>query len=75
MSVVIAGLIWLSALLIGCTAPLPAAAPTDAQPAGLPTAVVEPTSARVPLVVFAAGSLIAPFDALETAFEAAVSAD
>jgi len=70
MSVVIAGLIWLSALLIGCTAPLPAAAPTDAQPAGLPTAVVEPTSARVPLVVFGAGSLIAPFDALETAFEA-----
>lgn len=65
-----------AALLIGCGAPAPTAAPV--LPAEPPTAIVETTttsasistSSRVPLVVFAAGSLIAPFDALEAAFEA-----
>ncbi len=75
----------ITALLIGCGAPLPAPAPTAAPitatpvlPAEFPNATVETaappasTSSRVPLVVFAAGSLIAPFDALEAAFEAQV---
>lgn len=68
-------------------APAPTAAPvtaTSVPPAEPPTATVEAaatsalastsvsTSSRVPLVVFAAGSLIAPFDALEAAFEAQV---
>ena len=64
-------LIVAAALLIGCAASLPA--PT--LPAETPSAASEPsatltsTSSRVPLVVFGAGSLIAPFDALEAAFE------
>lgn len=59
----------LAALLIGCGAPLPAPAPVAAPPAEA-AAPSTPASARVPLVVFGAGSLIAPFDALEAAFEA-----
>lgn len=55
-----------AALLLGCGAPLPAPAP--AEPAA--TSASTSTSPRVPLVVFAAGSLIVPFDALEAAFEA-----
>ena len=64
-------------------APAPTAGPltaTPAVPAEPPTATVDSaaapastsalTSSHVPLVVFAAGSLIGPFDALETAFEA-----
>ena len=71
----------LAALLIGCGAPVPTPAPvtaTSVPPAEPPTATVEAattsasalTSSRVPLVVFGAGSLIVPFDALEAAFEA-----
>ena len=63
--------------------PAPTAGPLTATPilpAEPPTATVDfaaasastsaSTSSRVPLVVFAAGSLIGPFDALEAAFEA-----
>lgn len=59
-------LMTIAALLIGCAGPLPPSVPTAASPASTSTL----TSAHVPLVVFAAGSLIAPFDALEAAFEA-----
>ncbi len=56
----------LAALLFGCTA-LPATPPAaPSAPAVTPAA----PAARVPLIVFAAGSLIVPFDALEAAFEA-----
>lgn len=39
------------------------------QPAPQATNTAAPVRERVPLVVFAAGSLIIPFDALEKAFE------
>lgn len=51
-------------LVIGCETSAPPPAPSAAP------ATVTSTSSRIPLVVFAAGSLIAPFDALEAAFEA-----
>ncbi len=51
-------------LVIGCETSAPPPAPSAAP------ATVTSTSSRTPLVVFAAGSLIAPFDALEAAFEA-----
>lgn len=55
--------LFLIALLIGCARSVtPVLEPT---PAGEGV----PPAQRVPLVVFAAGSLIVPFDALETAFE------
>ena len=73
----------LAVLLVGCGMPLAAPAPTAGLltatpmlPAEPPTATVDFAAApaspsrRIPLVVFAAGSLIGPFDALETAFEA-----
>ncbi len=52
--------ICLTATLIGCG---------RATPAATPGSEVERSTPRTPLVVFAAGSLISPFDALETAFE------
>ncbi len=55
-----------ASLLIGCGAPVPAPAPAAAPL----TTISAPPAARVPLVVFGAGSLIVPFDALEAAFEA-----
>jgi molybdate/tungstate transport system substrate-binding protein len=74
------GVMILAALLAGCgwqtAVPTPAGAPaaTAAPPTDPPTPIYVPTSApaadRTPLVVFGAGSLIVPFDALETAFEA-----
>jgi molybdate/tungstate transport system substrate-binding protein len=58
----------LAALLTGCArSATPLSEPT--QPAPTPTDTAVPSVQRVPLVVFAAGSLIIPFDALETAFE------
>jgi molybdate/tungstate transport system substrate-binding protein len=72
-----------AALLVGCGAAWPVPAPTAAPvtatpilPTEPPTATVDTaatpalTSSRIPLVVFGAGSLIVPFDALEAAFEA-----
>ncbi|MBN1642050.1 MAG: tungstate ABC transporter substrate-binding protein WtpA [Anaerolineae bacterium] len=44
--------------------------PARAQPVPTPTEAIAPQVERVPLVVFAAGSLIVPFAALESAFEA-----
>ncbi|MCX6028789.1 MAG: tungstate ABC transporter substrate-binding protein WtpA [Chloroflexi bacterium] len=62
-------LMLLAGLLIGCGAPMPVPAPTaTVETAAASTSTL--TSSRVPLVVFAAGSLIVPFDALEAAFEA-----
>ncbi len=68
-------LMMLAALLAGCMAPPPTTPVLSAEP---PTVTTEATaistsastSFRVPLVVFGAGSLIVPFDALEAAFEA-----
>lgn len=68
-------LIILAALLAGCMAPPTATPVLSAEP---PTVTTEATAistsaltlSRVPLSVFGAGSLIAPFDALEAAFEA-----
>jgi molybdate/tungstate transport system substrate-binding protein len=48
--------------------PVPLAAATGAVSASTSTSAS--TSSRIPLAVFGAGSLIVPFDALETAFEA-----
>jgi molybdate/tungstate transport system substrate-binding protein len=63
-------------LVAGCARPAtPLLEPTQPAPTPTGTAVPEPTDTaapavqRVPLVVFAAGSLIIPFDALEAAFE------
>jgi molybdate/tungstate transport system substrate-binding protein len=54
----------LALVLIGCrAAPAPSGTPPVAE------TVPAASAARTPLVVFAAGSLIVPFDALETAFE------
>jgi molybdate/tungstate transport system substrate-binding protein len=77
-------LLFAAVLLIGCVAPAPEAPPPTVPP--LPTAgataastststsastsTSTSASSRVPLVVFGAGSLIVPFDALEAAFEA-----
>ncbi len=69
-------LIVAAALLIGCAASPPALTlPADtssaaAEPSTTSTSTLTSASTRVPLVVFGAGSLIAPFDALEAAFEA-----
>lgn len=64
-------LIILVTLLAGCVASLQTPAPTAAPTAiAEATSTLDSTSSRVPLVVFAAGSLIVPFDALEAAFEA-----
>jgi molybdate/tungstate transport system substrate-binding protein len=75
-------LVMLAAMLVGCGAPWAVPAPASAPPAATtapttelsPTATAAPTSTpaagRTPLVVFGAGSLIVPFDALEAAFEA-----
>ena len=76
-------LVILAALLVGCGAPLPVPAPTaglsQPRPYSLPNrrprqlTLRQPRPQprrRVPLVVFGAGSLIVPFDALEAAFEA-----
>ncbi|MBN1579752.1 MAG: tungstate ABC transporter substrate-binding protein WtpA [Anaerolineae bacterium] len=67
--------LYLVLVLAGCsgqTAPA-AVEPTRPVPAqtvaAAPTNVAPTASSRVPLVVFAAGSLIIPFDALEKAFE------
>lgn len=59
-------------LLVGCTAALPAPGKALEPPeAGAPAASAPASgAARVPLIVFGAGSLIVPFDALEAAFEA-----
>ena len=54
---------WMAA----CT-PRPPSIPVSETPA--PAEVLPTSAARTPLVVFAAGSLIIPFDALEDAFEA-----
>jgi molybdate/tungstate transport system substrate-binding protein len=54
----------LALVLIGCRAAL---APSGTPPVA--ETVPAASAARTPLVVFAAGSLIVPFDALETAFE------
>jgi len=71
-----------AALLAGCGGPQAVPAPASAPPAATtapsterpPTPTSAPTSrpaaSRTPLVVFGAGSLIVPFDALEAAFEA-----
>lgn len=70
-------LIVAAALLIGCVASLPAETPSAAAKPASPSTLTSAStststsaSPRVPLVVFGAGSLIAPFDALEAAFEA-----
>jgi molybdate/tungstate transport system substrate-binding protein len=64
----------MTVLLIDCGAPIPpAASPADkpAAPVEAPATPASPsTLSRVPLVVFGAGSLIVPFDALEAVFEA-----
>jgi molybdate/tungstate transport system substrate-binding protein len=60
----------LATLVTGCArSATPRSEPT--QPALTATDTAVPSTQRVPLVVFAAGSLIIPFDALETAFEQA----
>lgn len=60
------------ALLGGCGSPAPVPAPRLEPPTATVDTPAIPalTSSRVPLVVFGAGSLIVPFDALEAAFEA-----
>jgi molybdate/tungstate transport system substrate-binding protein len=75
-------LLMIAAMLAGCGAATAVPSPTSAPPATAaappsdppPTPPYAPTSApaagRTPLVVFGAGSLIVPFDALEAAFEA-----
>ncbi len=70
MQIRIAALIVTLSLLAACgQAVTPqVASPSPATPAPAPT--VPPTAGRVPLVVFAAGSLIIPFNDLEKAFEA-----
>ncbi len=55
--------LFLIALLIGCVRSVTPKLETAS------TGAVVPPAQRVPLVVFAAGSLIVPFDALEAAFE------
>lgn len=67
-------LIFLCALLASCRGALPPATaiPQTKAPSSSPTFTPPPTHTpeRVPLVIFAAGSLIIPFDQIEKAFEA-----
>jgi len=60
-------------LLAGCaTAAIPtASSPTSSAAQTQPSPTPTPSSGRVPLSVFCAGSLMIPFEALEQAFEAA----